>query len=66
MNKHTWRHWINGRGYYHIFKSLKVYTAYCWHISEWLDNQGSLDPTDRDCTRRVETNYSSRYTNRYK
>jgi len=31
--KHTWRHWINGKGYY-SFKSFKVYWAYREHLTE--------------------------------
>jgi hypothetical protein len=66
--KNTYRHWVSKNimdGYYHTFKSFKVYLAYRWYIAKQLDAKGfimgTVNPlyaTEKDI---VYTNYAAKY-----
>lgn len=68
--KHTYRHYVgldfDGNGFYHTFKSFKVYWATKWYVSDRLDKIGMIDPTDRTATKRIFPKYHCRYTPKYK
>lgn len=56
--KKTWRFWVSYEndwrsGKYYEFKSFKVYWAYRWYLAEQRDKKGTLNPTDKTCTKRL-------------
>ena len=61
--KNTYRHWINGFGYY-TFKTWKVYRAYCHLLAEDMDKKGSIGllvSTAPGSAYTYYTNYAERY-----
>lgn len=66
-NKPTYKHWVSKNtmdGYYHMFKSFKVYWAYRLSIAMQLDKQGQVTDINSKFGRPNVIKHSN-YTTRY-